>query len=147
MQRYLVDSTAVWRLQRDPALSDTWETEIREGTIGSCHPQRAEFRRSARSLDEYDDMTDMFGDLYPDVPVPKNAWRWIETAQYRLAQRGRHQALSVVDWLICATAVHHGLIVLHDDKDFATAARLLSDLEVHNVHRALRDPDDESETP
>ncbi|MFH8734603.1 MULTISPECIES: PIN domain-containing protein [unclassified Streptomyces] len=135
MLRYLVDSTAVWRLQRDRSLNDAWSREIEEGTIASCQPQRTEFRRSARDLDEYDAMTDMFGSLYPDAPVPKNAWQWVETAQYRLAQRGRHRSLSTVDWLICATAAHHGLVVLHDDKDFAAAAGLLTDLDEHSVHR------------
>ncbi|MFD5328596.1 PIN domain-containing protein [Streptomyces sp. NPDC127092] len=134
MLRYLVDSTAVWRLQRDRHLNEAWAHEIDEGNLGSCHPQRVEFRMSARNLDEYDAMTDAFHALFPDAPVPKNAWRWIETAQYRLAQRGRHQSLSVVDWLICATAAHHGLVVLHDDKDFAAAADVLSDLSERNVH-------------
>ncbi|WP_260610560.1 hypothetical protein [Streptomyces sp. WAC06614] len=32
-------------------------------------------------LDEYEAMTDVFGDLYPDVPVPEGAWQGIETAQ------------------------------------------------------------------
>jgi predicted nucleic acid-binding protein len=96
-----------------------------------------EFRRSARSLDEYDAMTDMFADLFPDVPVPKTAWTWLDTGQYRLAQRGRQQSLSVVDWLICATAVHHGLVVLHDDKDFPAAASVLSELREHNVHHVV----------
>ncbi|MFJ7269842.1 PIN domain-containing protein [Streptomyces sp. NPDC099050] len=138
MLRYLIDSTAVWRLQRDRTLNEAWAHEIDEGNIGSCRPQRTEFRRSACSLDEYEAMTDMLADLYPEVPVPKNAWQWIETAQYRLAQRGRHQSLSVVDWLVCATAAHHGLIVLHDDKDFAAAAGLLQDVQEHNVHQVPR---------
>jgi predicted nucleic acid-binding protein len=33
-----------------------------------------------------------------------------------------------VDLLICATAAQHDLVVLHDDKDFATAARCLPDV-------------------
>lgn len=134
MIRYLVDSTAVWRLMRDPALQTAWNHEMDEGAIGSCHPQRAEFRRSARSLVEFDDMTDMFADLYPDVAVPKAGWQWIEAAQYRLARHGQHRSLSVVDWLVCATAAYHGLIVLHDDKDFAAAARVLTDVRESNVH-------------
>ncbi len=138
MLRYLIDSTAVWRLQRDRPLNEAWAHEIDEGNVGSCRPQRTEFRRSARNLDEYEAMTDMLADLFPEVPVPKHAWQWIETAQYRLAQRGRHQSLSVVDWLICATAAHHGLIVLHDDKDFAAAAGLLPEVREHNVHRVPR---------
>ncbi|WP_405492353.1 PIN domain-containing protein [Streptomyces sp. NBC_00096] len=138
MLRYLIDSTAVWRLQRDRNLNEAWAHEIDEGNVGSCRPQRTEFRRPARNLDEYEAMTDMLADLHPEVPVPKNAWQWIETAQYRLAQRGRHQSLSVVDWLICATAAHHGLVVLHDDKDFAAAAGLLPEVREHNVHRVPR---------
>ena len=41
--------------------------------------------------------------------VPKGAWRWIESAQYRLLRHGdgAHRALSGVDLLICATAVQH----------------------------------------
>ncbi|MFJ7158021.1 PIN domain-containing protein [Streptomyces sp. NPDC101118] len=138
MLRYLIDSTALWRLRRDESLTEAWAHEVDAGNIGSCRPQRTEFRRSARSLDEYEAMTDMFDDLYPDVPIPKTAWQWIETAQGRLAQRGRHQSLSVVDWLVCATAAHHGLVVLHDDKDFTTAASLLTDVQEHNVHHVRR---------
>ncbi|MFD8457501.1 PIN domain-containing protein [Streptomyces antimycoticus] len=138
MIRYLADSTAVWRLQRDRKLNDLWGHELDEGAIGSCAPQRTEFRQSARGLDEYDRMTEMFADLFPDVSVPKGAWKWIETGQYRLAQRGQHQSLSVVDWLICATAAHHGLVVLHDDADFRAAARLLSDLAERNVFATPR---------
>ncbi|MER6052623.1 PIN domain-containing protein [Streptomyces sp. NPDC001793] len=134
MIRYLADSTAVWRLQRDRKLNDAWGHELDDGVIGSCAVQRVEFRQSARSLDEYDQMTEMFTDLYPDVPVPKTAWRWVETAQYRLAQRGQHQSLSAVDWLVCATAVHHGLVILHDDNDFRTAGRHLSDVAERSVH-------------
>ncbi|MFG2295281.1 PIN domain-containing protein [Streptomyces sp. NPDC048603] len=138
MLRYLIDSSALWRLQRSRELNEAWAHEIDEGSIGSCRPQRTEFRASARDLDEFEAMTDMFDDLFPEAVVPKSAWQWIETAQYRLARRGRHQSLSVVDWLICATAAHHGLIVLHDDKDFSAAAGLLSDLQERNVHQVPR---------
>lgn len=79
-------------------------------------------------------MSGMFGELYPDTPVPRGAWRWIESAQYRLVRHGAHRALSAVDLLICATAAHHGLVVLHDDNDFTTAARLLPDVRERNVH-------------
>ncbi|MGW3570422.1 PIN domain-containing protein [Streptomyces sp. NPDC000941] len=133
MIRYLADSTAVWRLQRDRKLHDLWGHELDEAAIGSCAPQRTEFLQSAQSLDEYDQMAEMFTDLFPDVSVPKAVWKWIETGQYRLAQRGQHQSLSAVDWLICATAAHHGLVVLHDDADFRAAARLIPDLTERNV--------------
>lgn len=135
MIRYLLDSSALWRLLREDALRASWTEVVSVGVIGSCHPQRIEFRRSARTPDEYEQMSEMFDALYPDVAVPKGAWRWVEAAQYRLLRHGAHRALSAVDLLICATAAHHGLVVLHDDNDFATAARYLPDVR----ERAIRD--------
>ena len=138
MIRYLLDSSALWRILRDPGLRASWAEVISLSVVGSCQPQRVEFRRSARTLDEYDQMSEMFDALYPDAPVPKGAWRWIESAQYRLLRHGAHRALSAVDLLICATATHHGLAILHDDGDFVTAARYLPDLRERTIRNAPR---------
>ncbi|HTZ30697.1 MAG TPA: PIN domain-containing protein [Streptosporangiaceae bacterium] len=135
MIRYLLDSSALWRILRDAELRAGWAEVISSGAVGSCLPQRVEFRRSARTIDEYEQMSEMFAALYSDAAVPKAAWRWIESAQYRLLRHGAHRALSAVDLLICATAAQHDLVVLHDDRDFATAARYLPDLR----ERAVRD--------
>lgn len=135
MIRFLIDSSAQWRVLREAEMRAAWADVVSAGTVGSCHPQRIEFRRSARTIDEYDQMTEMFAALYPDVPVPKGAWRWMESAQYRLLRNGAHRALSAVDLLICAVAAQHDLVVLHDDNDFATAGRYLPDLR----ERSIRD--------
>jgi predicted nucleic acid-binding protein len=132
--RYLVDSSALWRILREASIRAAWASVVSVGAIGSCQPQRVEFRRSARTIDEYDEMSTMFDTLYPDATVPKGAWQWIESAQYRLLRHGAHRALSAVDLLICATAAQYDLVVLHDDKDFATAARFLPDLHERSVH-------------
>ena len=134
--RYLVDSSALWRILREPITRAAWADVISDHAIGSCRPQRTEFRRSARNVDEYEQMTRMFADLYPDVAVPKVAWQWVESAQYRLLRAGTHRALSCVDLLICACAAINGLVILHDDNDFVTAARHLPDLAERRV-RAL----------
>jgi predicted nucleic acid-binding protein len=131
--RYLLDSSALWRILREPALRAAWSEVISVGAAGSCHPQRVEFRRSARTVAEYEQMSGMFDALYPDVAVSKGTWRWIESAQYRLLRHGAHRALSIVDLLVCATAAQHDLVVLHDDKDFATAALCLPDLRERGV--------------
>jgi predicted nucleic acid-binding protein len=132
--RYLADSSAVWRLLRDSEVRAGWTDVISNHAIGSCQPQRTEFRRSARNLDEYEHMTSMFVDLYPDVPLPKTAWQWVESAQYRLLRAGVHRALSCVDLLVCACAAVRGLVVLHDDNDFKAAAQLLPDVAERRVH-------------
>jgi predicted nucleic acid-binding protein len=132
--RYLLDSSALWRILRDDSLRAAWADVVSAGAVGSCHPQRIEFRRSARTIDEYEQMSEMFDALYPDASVPKGAWRWVESAQYRLLRHGAHRALSAVDLLICATAAHNDLIVLHDDNDFTTAARHVPDVRERSIH-------------
>ncbi|WP_305782408.1 hypothetical protein [Symbioplanes lichenis] len=134
MIRYLIDSSALWRILRDDTLRKAWGGTVSDHAIGSCHPQRTEFRRSARNLGEFEQMTMMFADLYPDVAVPKSAWQWIGSAQYRLLRAGAHRALSCVDLLLCSCAAIGGLTVLHDDNDFAGAARHLPDLAERRVH-------------
>jgi predicted nucleic acid-binding protein len=134
--RYLIDSSALWRILREESVRSAWADAITNGAIGSCEAQRAGFRRSARNLDDYERMAAMFEDLYADAPVPKSAWRWIEAAQARLVRHGQHRALSVADLLVAATAAHHGLVLLHDDNDFATVARHLTDLVERNVRDA-----------
>lgn len=134
MIRYLLDSSGLWRILREPDVRTAWSEVISAGAIGSCHPQRVEFRRSARTIDEYEQMSGMFGELYPDAAVPKDAWQWAESAQHRLLRRGAHRALSAIDLLICATAARNDLVVLHDDRDFATVARFVDGLRERNVH-------------
>ena len=134
MNRYLLDSSALWRMLRDPQLHDQWRQASIEGDVRSCYPQRAEFLRSARNLEEYEAYRGMFDELYADAHVPKSAGSWIGGLQRRAAEQGAHRALSAVDLQICATAAHHGLVVLHDDADFVTAARCAVELTQRNVH-------------
>jgi predicted nucleic acid-binding protein len=133
---YLLDSSGLWRLLREEQLRDAWLETTTLRTIGSCAAQRAEFRRSARNAVEYEAMGEMFTDLYPDVPLPKRLWDWVDTAQYALAEKGALGAAGPLDLMICATAVHHGLVVLHDDADFVTVARFLPDVSERNVRNA-----------
>lgn len=78
-------------------------------------------------------MNQMFGDVYPDVAVPKSIWRWLDSAQHRLAGQGAARALSIVDLLVCGTAAARGLVVLHDDADFDLADRLLPDVTARRI--------------
>ncbi|WP_234812234.1 VapC toxin family PIN domain ribonuclease [Mycolicibacter longobardus] len=128
-----MDSSAVWRLQRQSDLTEAWSSALVSGGIGSCEPQRVEFRRSARNADEFDQMNAMFREVYPDVPVPKSIWRWVDSAQYRLTLAGAVRPLSVVDLLVCGTAAANGLIVLHDDGDYELAAQHLPDVTARRV--------------
>ncbi|MFJ5276668.1 PIN domain-containing protein [Streptomyces parvulus] len=131
---YLLDTSGLVRLLREPKLQSAWYDAIDAGTVASCYVQRTEFLYNARNGREYDEIAEMFSDLYPDVAVPKNAGRWISAVQHRMAQAGEHRSASAVDLVIAATAAHHGLTVLHDDADYSTVARHASDLAEHNIH-------------
>ncbi len=131
---YLLDTSGLVRLLRDANLQSAWHDAIDAGAIASCYVQRTEFLYSARNRSEYDEIAEMFSDLYPDAAVPKNAGRWISAVQHRMAQAGEHRSASAVDLVIAATAAHHGLTVLHDDADYGTVARHASDLNEYNVN-------------
>ena len=75
----------------------------------------------------------LFRDLYPDVSVPKSVWRWIDSAQHRLASLGAVRAMSVVDLIVCATAATNGLVVLHDNADYELAESHLRDVRARRV--------------
>lgn len=130
---YLLDTSGLVRLLREPKLQEAWYDAVDAEAIGSCYPQRAEFLYTAKDRAEYDEITEMFGDLYPDVTVPKTAGRWIASVQHHMARAGEHRSASAVDLMIAATAAHHGLTVLHDDADYRTVARHASDFSEHNI--------------
>jgi predicted nucleic acid-binding protein len=130
---YLLDTSGLVRLLAEPGLQEAWYDAVDAEAIGSCYPQRTEFLYRAKNRSEYDEITEMFGELYPDVSVPKNAGRWIASVQHHMAKAGEHRSASAVDLMIAATAAHHGLTVLHDDVDYRTVARHAPDLSEHNI--------------
>ena len=135
MIHYLLDSSALWRLLREPTIRAGWADVVADHGVGSCQPQRAEFRCSARNATEYEQMSTMFDELYPDVSLPKGIWQWVESTQHRLVLAGAHRALSCVDLLLCGAAAQRDLVLLHDDNDFATTARLLTDVRERRVQQ------------
>ena len=67
------------------------------------------------------------------APVPKDAWRWVDAAQYKLTLKSQHRGPGPIELLVAATAVHHGLTVLHVDNDFVTIASVLSELRQQDI--------------
>jgi predicted nucleic acid-binding protein len=130
---YLLDASGLWHLLRTPTLMSAWEGHIAAGALRVCEPTRTEFLYSATGPAHRDELADELDALCSTAPVPKNAWRWVETAQYKLTQKGQHRAAGPIDLLVCATAVHHDLTVLHVDNDYATVAAVLPELRQHDV--------------
>jgi predicted nucleic acid-binding protein len=130
---YLLDASGLWHLLRTPALLAAWGENIAAGTLHLCEPTRTEFLYSATGPAHRDELAEELDTLCQPAPVPESAWRWVETAQYKLTQKGQHRAAGQIDLLVCATAVHHGLAVLHVDHDFATVATVLSELHQRDI--------------
>ncbi|CAM5534442.1 PIN domain nuclease [Streptomyces narbonensis] len=133
MITYLIDTSAHVHLGSDHATLRHWDAAIKTGTFGMCEATRAEILFTATGPDDRDEIDEELSTLFGTVRVPNDAWRWVETAQYKLTQKGQHRAAGVVDLLICATAVHHGLTILHRDNDFATVARILKEVRQQDV--------------
>lgn len=133
MINYLLDTSGLWYLLRTPAALATWQGQAALGALHVCEPTQAEFLYSATSPAHRDELSDEINTLCRIAAVPKAAWRWVDTAQYKLTQKGQHRAAGPIDLLVCATAVHHGLTVLHVDNDFATVAGVLPGLLQHDI--------------
>ncbi|WP_035846577.1 PIN domain-containing protein [Kitasatospora azatica] len=125
---YLLDTSALWHLLREPGALDAWQGEIEAGAFHLCEPTRTEFLYSATGPAHRDELTDDIDTLCRPAAVPKQGWRWVDSAQYKLTQKGQHRSAGAIDLLVCATAVHHDLTVLHVDDDFATVARVLAEV-------------------
>ena len=132
---FLIDTSAIWALLRTPATRELWEQEIVAKTVGVCDATRAEFLYSAESPRDRDELEEDLDLAFGHVPVPKRVWSWVETAQYKLTQAGQHRSTDVVDLLVCATAVHHDLTVLHVDNDYRAVASVLPEVRQRDIRR------------
>jgi predicted nucleic acid-binding protein len=130
---YLIDASGLWYLLRSPDLMVAWEGHIAAGVLHVCEPTRTEFLYSATGPAHRDELADELDTLCTLAPVPKNAWRWVDTAQYKLTQKGLHRSAGALDLAVCATAVHHDLTVLHVDNDYATVAAVLPELRQRDI--------------
>lgn len=130
---YLLDSSALWHLFRNAKALEAWHEGIAAGLFRACEATRTEILYSATSSAHRDEMIERLDLFCKPAPVPKHAWRWVETTQYRLTQQGLHRSADVVDLLVCATAVHHGLTVLHVDNDFRAVASVVPELRERDV--------------
>jgi len=132
---YLVDASALWHLFRTPGALSAREGHIAAGALHVCVPTRAEFLYSATGPAHRDEPADELDTLCGTAAVPESARRWVDSAQHRLTQRGPHRSAGAIDLLVCATAAHHDLTVLHVDNGFTTIASAVPDLREQDARR------------
>jgi predicted nucleic acid-binding protein len=126
---FLLDTSAFWHLMREDKTREAWADHIDAGSLRVCEATCAEILFSATGPGHREQLLEELNLMCEPVRVPKDAWRWVESAQYQLTRFGQHRSAGPMDLLVCATAVHHGLTVLHVDDDFPAVARVVPELE------------------
>ena len=138
--KYLIDTSALVRILRRQ-VDQSWHERVTHGMVAICDPVLTEALVIARATEYERIRTDLLA-AYPWVAVPDRAWETVHSVQARLAAKSQHHGLSVADYLVVATALHHRLTVLHEDADFSTAAAIVPDLQQQRILTSDTDPSD-----
>ena len=115
---YLIDTSALVRLLRDPEVLDRWEQTVTAGLVAVCPLVELEFLYTARSVADRTQLADQLRTVFGWVTMPDRVYERAAETQLDLTARGTHRSAGAVDLLIAATAEYHGLSLLHYDRDF-----------------------------
>ncbi|MGC4788688.1 PIN domain nuclease [Micromonospora sp. DT178] len=115
---YLVDTSALVRLLRDPDTRARWEQPLTAGLLAVCPLVELEFLYSARSLSDRRWLGERLRTVFNWVGMPDRIHERAAETQEQLTARGTHRSAGAVDLLIAATAEYQGLSLLHYDRDF-----------------------------
>jgi predicted nucleic acid-binding protein len=97
------------------------------GHLHICPVGELEQLYSARSADDYDALRDDLHAAYPMVVAPPDVLERALVLQRDLAHHhGMWHRTSIADLLIAETALHHGLGIVHVDRDFERIAEVRS---------------------
>ncbi|MFE3227620.1 PIN domain nuclease [Nocardia sp. NPDC059228] len=120
---YLIDTSGLFRILQDK-LRQAWMDQLTAGVIATCPAVELEFLYSARSLADRLEKQRLLRDLFGWVAMPDRVYERAETVQQLMTEQGIHRSAGPVDLLIAATAEHHRLTMLCDDRDFKSIARI-----------------------
>lgn len=121
---YLVDTSALVRLLRNPDVRTRWEQPVAAGLLAICPLTELEFLYSARSAPDRAWLTEQLRAAYGWLVMPDGIYRRAAEVQAELTARGTHRSAGAIDLLIAATAEVHQLTLLHYDRDFDQIARV-----------------------
>lgn len=116
--RFLLDTSALARLLRDPAVASRWEHQITAGLVAICPIIELEVLYTARSTSDRDELRDLLDTAFCWVPMPERVFSRAAEIQADLTARGAHRSAGAVDLLVAATADLLALTLVHYDHDF-----------------------------
>ena len=120
---WLLDKSGLARWH-EPHVGSELERRLRSRQLFTCAVIELEVLYSARSPADYAEIIADRRQAYEWVEIDAATWRRAADLQARLAAQSQVRAAGVADLLIAATAMQHGLTVLHYDRDFELLARL-----------------------
>jgi predicted nucleic acid-binding protein len=120
---YLIDTSGLFRILQSE-LRKAWSDHLAAGVIATCPIVELEFLFAARSLADRLEKQQLLHDLLGWVPMPERAYERAAEIQQLLTETGAHRSAGPVDLLIAATAERERLIVLCEDRDYQTIARV-----------------------
>lgn len=118
LARYVVDTSALVRLLRNPDALRPWREPLTAGLLAICPVVELELLYTARSREDRDKLFDLLRAAYTWVAMPERVFDRAAAVQATLTTAGAHRSAGAVDLLLAATAELHGLTLLHYDHDF-----------------------------
>ena len=120
---YLVDKSAISRDSR-PAIGEVLDVLRRAGLLAICGMAELELLYSARNGAHHREIEQDLGATYERLYTDERDFVRAREVQRKLADSGRHRAVSLPDLLIAAVAERHRVTVLHYDADFDLIAEV-----------------------
>lgn len=124
LARYLVDTSALVRLFRNPRARDRWDEHVVAGVVAVCPVVELELLYGARSKADRDELVELLHQAFNWVPMPEQVFDRAAGIQAALTARGTHRSAGAVDLLVAAAADLKGLVLLHYDADYEQIAEV-----------------------
>ena len=120
---YLIDTSGLFRIFQ-LEWRRAWAEQLAAGVIAVCPIVELEFLYSARSLADRLEKQRVMRDLFGWVSMHDGAFERANQMQQMLTEAGTHRSAGPIGLLIAATAERERLVVLCDDHDYQTVARV-----------------------
>ncbi len=128
---WLLDGSAL-AVAHHPAVAAQLAPLLRAGVLYTCPMLDIEALAVADTPAGYRALADRRGQAYRSVPVPAGAARRAAGLAARLARKAHYRVASPAELLIAATAIEHGLAVVHYHPGFQLLGEL-GELDQHTV--------------
>jgi predicted nucleic acid-binding protein len=120
-QLYLIDTSAHARSQH-AVVRSVIAGLIADHAAATCVTVDLEAGYSGRDLADVRTIAQRRRELYVVLPVSEVIADRARDVQVRMAARGHHRAVGVIDLLTAAVAEHYGAVILHYHADFEHVA-------------------------